>query len=86
MVKDIARLGRLTQSQARSALEELVASGTVPMLPRADTRYPRAGKDGFIKSRLAEFPSPGLDGCPLGSRLRKCLAQNKAASSWSHLD
>ena len=29
MVKDIARLGRLTQSQARSALEELVASGTV---------------------------------------------------------
>jgi hypothetical protein len=29
MVKDIARLGRLTQSQARSALEELVASGEV---------------------------------------------------------
>jgi DNA invertase Pin-like site-specific DNA recombinase len=29
MVKDIARLGRLTQSQTRSALEELVASGTV---------------------------------------------------------
>jgi predicted ArsR family transcriptional regulator len=29
MVKDIARLGRLTQSQARSALEELVASGQV---------------------------------------------------------
>jgi Fic family protein len=29
MVKDIARLGGLTQSQARSALEELVASGTV---------------------------------------------------------
>jgi predicted ArsR family transcriptional regulator len=29
MVKDIARLGRLTQSQVRSALEELVASGTV---------------------------------------------------------
>jgi Fic family protein len=29
MVKDIARLGRLTQSQARSALEELVASGKV---------------------------------------------------------
>jgi predicted ArsR family transcriptional regulator len=29
MVKDIARLGRLTQSQARVALEELVASGTV---------------------------------------------------------
>jgi Fic family protein len=29
MIKDIARLGRLTQSQARSALEELVASGTV---------------------------------------------------------
>ena len=29
MVKDIARLGRLTQSQARRALEELVASGTV---------------------------------------------------------
>jgi hypothetical protein len=29
MVKDIARLGRLTQSQARSALEELVASGMV---------------------------------------------------------
>jgi DNA-binding MarR family transcriptional regulator len=31
MVKDIARLGRLTQSQARSALEELVASGQVEM-------------------------------------------------------
>jgi hypothetical protein len=29
MVKDIASLGRLTQSQARSALEELVASGKV---------------------------------------------------------
>jgi predicted ArsR family transcriptional regulator len=29
MVKDIARLGRLTQSQARRALEELAASGTV---------------------------------------------------------
>jgi predicted ArsR family transcriptional regulator len=29
MVKDIARLGRLTQSQARSALEELVGSGQV---------------------------------------------------------
>jgi predicted ArsR family transcriptional regulator len=29
MVKDIARLGGLTQSQARSALEELAASGTV---------------------------------------------------------
>ena len=29
MVKDIAKLGRLTQSQARSALEELVASGKV---------------------------------------------------------
>jgi predicted ArsR family transcriptional regulator len=29
MVKDIARLGRLTQSQARVALEELVTSGTV---------------------------------------------------------
>jgi hypothetical protein len=29
MVKDIARLGRLTQSQARVALEELVASGKV---------------------------------------------------------
>ena len=29
MVKDIARLGKLTQSQARVALEELVASGTV---------------------------------------------------------
>jgi predicted ArsR family transcriptional regulator len=29
MVKDIARLGRLTQSQARVALEELIASGTV---------------------------------------------------------
>jgi hypothetical protein len=29
MVKDIARLGRLTQSQTRSALDELVASGTV---------------------------------------------------------
>jgi hypothetical protein len=29
MVKDIARLGRLTQSQARMALEELVTSGTV---------------------------------------------------------
>jgi Fic family protein len=29
MVKDIARLGRLTQSQARSALEELVTSGVV---------------------------------------------------------
>jgi Fic family protein len=29
MVKDIARLGRLTQSQVRVALEELVASGTV---------------------------------------------------------
>jgi DNA-binding MarR family transcriptional regulator len=29
MVKDIARLGRLTQSQARMALEELIASGTV---------------------------------------------------------
>jgi predicted ArsR family transcriptional regulator len=29
MAKDIARLGRLTQSQARSALEELVASGKV---------------------------------------------------------
>ena len=29
MVKDIARLSRLTQSQARSALEELVASGEV---------------------------------------------------------
>jgi Fic family protein len=29
MVKEIARLGGLTQSQARSALEELVASGTV---------------------------------------------------------
>jgi hypothetical protein len=27
MVKDIARLGRLTQSQARRALEELVGSG-----------------------------------------------------------
>jgi DNA-binding MarR family transcriptional regulator len=31
MVKDIARLGRLTQSQARRALEELVASGQVEM-------------------------------------------------------
>jgi hypothetical protein len=31
MVKDIARLGRLTQSQARSALEELVGSGQVEM-------------------------------------------------------
>jgi predicted ArsR family transcriptional regulator len=29
MVKDIARLGRLTQSQVRRALEELVASGQV---------------------------------------------------------
>ena len=29
MVKDIARLGRLTQSQVRVALEELVASGDV---------------------------------------------------------
>jgi predicted ArsR family transcriptional regulator len=29
MVKEIARLGRLTQSQARMALEVLVASGTV---------------------------------------------------------
>jgi hypothetical protein len=29
MVKDIARLGRLTQSQARVALEDLIASGTV---------------------------------------------------------
>jgi predicted ArsR family transcriptional regulator len=29
MVKDIARLGKLTQSQARVALEELVTSGTV---------------------------------------------------------
>ena len=29
MVKDIARLGRLTQSQVRRALEELVASRTV---------------------------------------------------------
>ena len=29
MVKDIARLGRLTQSQARVALEELVTSGEV---------------------------------------------------------
>jgi DNA-binding MarR family transcriptional regulator len=29
MVKDIARLGRLTQSQTRVALEELVASGEV---------------------------------------------------------
>jgi DNA-binding MarR family transcriptional regulator len=29
MVKDIARLGRLTQSQARMALEELIASGEV---------------------------------------------------------
>jgi predicted ArsR family transcriptional regulator len=29
MVKDIARLGRLTQSQARRALEELIASGKV---------------------------------------------------------
>ncbi len=42
MVKDIARLGRLTQSQTRSALEELVASGTVVVLklrrPR-QTRY-----------------------------------------------
>jgi predicted ArsR family transcriptional regulator len=31
MVKDIARLGRLTQTQTRSALEELVASGQVEM-------------------------------------------------------
>jgi predicted transcriptional regulator len=29
MVKDIARLGRLTQSQVRMALEELVTSETV---------------------------------------------------------
>jgi DNA-binding MarR family transcriptional regulator len=29
IVKDIARLSRLTQSQARMALEELVASGEV---------------------------------------------------------
>jgi predicted ArsR family transcriptional regulator len=29
IAKDIARLGRLTQSQARVALEELVASGEV---------------------------------------------------------
>ena len=29
MVKDIARLGRQTQSQVRRALEELVASGQV---------------------------------------------------------
>ena len=29
MIKDIARLGRLTQSQTRMALEELVASGEV---------------------------------------------------------
>ena len=29
MAKDIARLGRLTQSQARVALEDLVASGDV---------------------------------------------------------
>jgi DNA-binding MarR family transcriptional regulator len=31
MVKDIARLGRLTQSQVRRALEELVGSGQVEM-------------------------------------------------------
>ena len=31
MVKDIARLGRLTQTQTRSALEELVGSGQVEM-------------------------------------------------------
>jgi DNA-binding MarR family transcriptional regulator len=31
MVKDIARLGRLTQSQARRALEELVRSEQVEM-------------------------------------------------------
>jgi DNA-binding MarR family transcriptional regulator len=31
IVKDIARLSRLTQSQARMALEELVASGQVEM-------------------------------------------------------
>ncbi len=29
MVKDIARLGRLMQSQARVVLEDLIASGTV---------------------------------------------------------
>jgi predicted ArsR family transcriptional regulator len=29
MVKEIARLGKLTQSQVRVALEELVASGQV---------------------------------------------------------
>jgi DNA-binding MarR family transcriptional regulator len=31
MVKDIARLGRLTQSQVRRAVEELVTSGQVEM-------------------------------------------------------
>jgi DNA-binding MarR family transcriptional regulator len=31
MVKDIARLGRLTQSQVRRAVEELVGSGEVEM-------------------------------------------------------
>jgi DNA-binding MarR family transcriptional regulator len=40
MVKDIARLGRLTQSQVRTALEELVASGKV--VPRKVKRPRKA--------------------------------------------
>jgi Fic family protein len=48
MVKDIARLGGLTQSQARSALEELVALGTVVVrkLQRPRKTFYRIGNHG----------------------------------------
>jgi DNA-binding MarR family transcriptional regulator len=48
MVKDIARLGRLTQSQARRALEELVASGKVEV-----RKVPRPRKTLYHMRRLS---------------------------------
>jgi hypothetical protein len=48
----------------------------LPLLSRADLKYPRVSRLGFIESSLAAFPYPGLDGCPLGSKLHKCLAPN----------
>jgi predicted ArsR family transcriptional regulator len=50
MAKDIAKLGRLTQSQARVALEELVASGKVVVRklqrPRKSLYRLRLGDEG----------------------------------------
>jgi predicted ArsR family transcriptional regulator len=48
IVKDIARLGGLTQSQVRRVLEELVASGKVVVrkLERPRKTFYRMGKQG----------------------------------------